>query len=69
MDPPADIPVGIVSAFLSLARQAGIGKEHIDRAEFGFGCRDQRFHVFFKADVGGDSQSVEVAGDIRQPVA
>jgi len=37
-------------------------KEHVDRAIFIFGRCDQRLDVFFEPDVGGNSQSVDVAG-------
>ena len=52
---------------LSLARQAGIGEEHVDRPVFVFCRRDQRLDVFFQPDVGGDREAVDVAGDVGQP--
>jgi hypothetical protein len=69
MNPPADVPARVGGAFLSLARQAGIGKEHVDRPIFGLSRRYQRLDVFFESDVGGNSQSIDIAGDSRQPVA
>ncbi|GCC47586.1 hypothetical protein chiPu_0031780, partial [Chiloscyllium punctatum] len=69
MHPPTHIPVGIGCGFLSLARQPGIGEEHVDRAIFVLGSGDQRLDVFLEPDIGGDGEPVDIAGDAGEPVA
>ena len=69
MDAPAHVPIGVGGGLLSLAREAGVGKEHVDRAIFVFGGGDQRLDVFLQPDIGGDRQSIDIAGDLCQSVA
>ena len=69
MDAPAHVPIGVGGGLLSLAREAGVGKEHVDRAILVFGRGDQGFDVFLQSDIGRDRQAVDVAGDLRQSVA
>jgi hypothetical protein len=69
MHPPAHVPVGVRCGLLTLAGEAGVGEEHVNRPIFGLGRRDQRLDVFFLTDVGGHRQRVDVAGDLRKAVA
>ena len=69
VDAPAHVPIGVGGGLLSLAREAGIGKEHVDRAILVLGRGDQCLDVFLQPDIGRDRQGVDVAGDLRQLVA
>ena len=69
MHAPAHVPVGVGGGLLALARQAGVGEEHVDRAILGFGCGDQGPDVFFLPDIGGDGEPVDVTRDLSEALA
>jgi hypothetical protein len=69
MHPPAHVPVGVGCRLLSLARQAGVGKEDVHRPEPRLGRCDQRLNIALLADISGDGKAIDVAGDASKPLA